>query len=64
MGALNDLVMRSSSYDYVDNKYFSVQQVAVKLYALKNKIKILDLDKGKVLLFVNMTMEQDRQEET
>ena len=50
--------------DYVDNQYFSVQQVAVKLYALKNKVKIMDIDKGKVLLFVNVTMEQEHEEET
>ena len=36
----------------------------VKLYALKNKVKIQDIDKGKVLLFVNMTMENERSEET
>lgn len=55
---------RGSQHDYVDNQYFSVSQVFVKLYALKNKVRIMDVDKGKVLLFVNMTMEQEKQEET
>ena len=57
-------LQRGSTHDYVDNQYFSVSQVFVKLYALKNKVRIMDIDKGKVLLFVNMTMEQERQEET
>ena len=63
MGAVNDLI-KGSTHDYVDNKYFSVQQIAVKLYALKNPVKIMDLDKGKVLLFVNTTMEEEKKEET
>ena len=63
MGVIMDL-SRGSQHDYVDNQYFSVSQVLVKLYALKNKVRIMDIDKGKVLLFVNMTMEKERQEET
>ena len=63
MGVIMDL-NRGSQHDYVDNQYFSVSQVFVKLYALKNKVRVMDVDKGKVLLFVNMTMEQERQEET
>ena len=56
MGTIMDL-QRSGNHDYVDNKYFSVQEVSVKLFALKNRLRILDLDKGKVTLFVNMTLE-------
>lgn len=63
MGTIMDL-QRSGNHDYVDNKFFSVQEVSVKLFALKNKLRILDLDKGKVTLFVNMTLEQGRSEET
>ena len=57
-------LQRGSKYDYVDNCYFSVAQVAVKLYALKNKVRIMDMDKGKVLLFVNMTMDEEQQDES
>ena len=63
MGTIMDL-SRSATFDYVDNKFFSVQEVQVKLFALKNKLRIKDLDKGKVTLFVNMTMEDNKSEET
>ena len=59
-----DDLWRQSTHDYVDNQYFSVQQVAVKLFALKNPVRVMDVDKGKVLLFVNLTMEEHRSEET
>ena len=41
-----------------------MQQVAVKLFALKNRVRIMDLDRGKVALFVNMTLEENHREET
>ena len=63
MGTIMDL-NKGSKHDYVDNQFFSVYQVAVKLYALKNPLKIMDMDKGKVLLFVNMTLEEDKAVET
>ena len=63
MGTIMDL-HRMSTFDYVDNKFFSVQEVYVKLFALKNKLRILDLDKGKVTLFVNMTFEENKSDET
>lgn len=44
---------KGAKHDYVDNKYFSVQEVYTKLFALKNKIKIMDLDQGKVRMTLN-----------
>ena len=55
---------KGSTHDYVDNQYFSVQQIAVKLFALKNPVRIMDIDKGKVLLFVNMTLDEHQSAET
>ena len=55
---------KGSSHDYVDNQYFSVSQIAVKLFALKNPVRIMDIDKGKVLLFVNMTLDEHQSAET
>ena len=63
MGTIMDL-QRGGQHDYVDNKYFSVQEVTVKLFALKNRLRILDLDKSKVTLFVNMTLEDNKDEQT
>ena len=47
MGTIMDLA-KGSGHDYVDNKYHSVSEVAVKLFAFKNKLRIMDLDRGKV----------------
>ena len=63
MGTIMDLT-KMSGHDYVDNKYFSVQEVYVKLFAYKNRLRIMDLDRGKVLLFVNMTLEKEKEQET
>jgi len=63
MGTIMDL-SKGSAHDYVDNSYFSIQQIQVKLFALRNSVKIMDLDKGKVTLFVNMTLEKEKEDET
>ena len=56
MGTVLD-IYDSGSYDYVDNQYWSVFQVKVKNFAFAKPYHIADLDKGKVLLFVNMNIE-------
>ena len=58
MGTVMDL-MRGSTHDYVDNPYWSVLQIKVKQMAYKDPVCIMDKDIGKVLLFVNMTLEDN-----
>lgn len=41
MGTVMDLA-KSGSYDYVDNHYWSVMQVKIKQFALKNPNTIMD----------------------
>ena len=57
-------MFRGSGYDYVDAHYWSVQQIMLKHYAFGKPLKVMDLDKGKVTLFVNMTLENSNKEET
>ena len=63
MGTVMDL-MRGGTHDYVDNPFWSVLQIKVKQMAYKNPVAIMDQDIGKVLLFVNMTLEEQNKMQT
>ena len=62
MGAVGDLTR--SSHDYVDNPFWSVFQIKVKQFQNKFAAPIGEKDEGKVLLFVNLTMDSSMREET
>ena len=51
-------LFRKSNYDFVDNPYWTAMQIKVKQYAFEKQLRVMDLDKGKVLLFVNTTMQE------
>ena len=47
MGTIMDLA-KGAQHDYVDNKFFSVQEVYVKYFNFEQRHRIMDIDKGKV----------------
>ena len=61
MGALQDLPF-GQKIDYVDNPFWSAMQIKAKLFQNKEAAPIMDTDYGRVLLFVNLTMDPDNRD--
>ena len=63
MGTVQDL-FKQNSHDYVDNPYWSAMQIKVRRFGTKDAQTIGSIDKGKVLLFCNLTCDHSMEEET
>ena len=63
MGAVLD-TFYTSTYDYVDNPYWSAMQIKVKRFGQSKAFPIGDTDQGKVLLVCNVTAEDTYSDQT